>query len=209
MLRHVWLIAFAGILLHLAGCAKPGPDLVKCEAIEQEASAASTMVNQAAPGFALVDQADKPVSLAQLRGDWVVLYLYPKADMPPCECDATDYTRCLLGLGRLTDAKFFAVTDLSPMNLRAFLAVYKVQMNLLSDRQHTAMTAYKAWSPQSEDESGPPLRTTVIVDPQGVIRYHWPHVEWAGHADRVARKLAELKAGEGSMGRPLTTRPAP
>jgi peroxiredoxin Q/BCP len=37
-----------------------------------------------APDFTLPDQGGRPVTLSQLRGSTVVLYFYPKADMPGC-----------------------------------------------------------------------------------------------------------------------------
>jgi peroxiredoxin len=38
------------------------------------------------------------------------------------------------------------------------------------------------------------VRSTVIVDPAGTIRHHWPEVIPEGHAERVRRKLIELQA---------------
>ena len=38
------------------------------------------------------------------------------------------------------------------------------------------------------------IRSTMIIDPNGVIRYHWPEVVPDGHADRVRQKLAQLQA---------------
>lgn len=37
---------------------------------------------QPAPEFSAVDQDEKPVRLADLRGQWVVLFFYPKDDTP-------------------------------------------------------------------------------------------------------------------------------
>ena len=39
-------------------------------------------VNDKAPDFNLLDQAEKPVSLKDLRGKTVVLFFFPKADTP-------------------------------------------------------------------------------------------------------------------------------
>ena len=36
----------------------------------------------AAPAFTLPDQSGAPVSLADLRGSWVLLWWYPKAGTP-------------------------------------------------------------------------------------------------------------------------------
>ena len=35
-----------------------------------------------APGFSTLDDQDRPVSLSDLRGRWVVLFFYPKDDTP-------------------------------------------------------------------------------------------------------------------------------
>ena len=37
------------------------------------------------------------------------------------------------------------------------------------------------------------IRSTVIIGPDGVIRYHWPEVIPEGHAERVKEKLAQLQ----------------
>jgi thioredoxin-dependent peroxiredoxin len=39
-------------------------------------------VGDAAPGFTTTDDAGNPVSLADHRGHWVVLFFYPKDDTP-------------------------------------------------------------------------------------------------------------------------------
>jgi thioredoxin-dependent peroxiredoxin len=36
----------------------------------------------AAPAFASIDQDEKPIKLADYRGQWVVLFFYPKDDTP-------------------------------------------------------------------------------------------------------------------------------
>ncbi|MFH0863155.1 MAG: hypothetical protein V1875_09035 [Candidatus Altiarchaeota archaeon] len=38
------------------------------------------------------------------------------------------------------------------------------------------------------------IRSTVLIDPSGIIRYHWPEVIPTGHAARVSRKLAEIQS---------------
>ena len=35
-----------------------------------------------APGFSTLDDHDRPVSLSDFRGRWVVLFFYPKDDTP-------------------------------------------------------------------------------------------------------------------------------
>jgi peroxiredoxin len=45
-----------------------------------------------------------------------------------------------------------------------------------------------------EARYGRVIRSTVCIDPKGVIRYHWPEVIPKGHAQRVREKLAQLQA---------------
>src|SRR5262245_35200190 len=48
-------------------------------------------VVDAAPAFTLPDQSGKPVSLADYRGKWVVLYFYPKDVTPGCTTEACEF----------------------------------------------------------------------------------------------------------------------
>ena len=49
-------------------------------------------VGTAAPDFTLNSQEGKPISLAQYRGKWVVLYFYPKNDTG-CTIEAHNFQR--------------------------------------------------------------------------------------------------------------------
>ena len=44
------------------------------------------------------------------------------------------------------------------------------------------------------------IRSTVLIDPQGRVAHRWKKVRAAGHADHVAKRLADLRAAreEGS-----------
>ena len=44
-----------------------------------------------------------------------------------------------------------------------------------------------------DENAGVELRGRFIIDPDGVIRYHWPEVIPKGHAERVARTLTMLQ----------------
>ena len=45
-----------------------------------------------APKFNLKNQHDEEVSLDSLKGNWVVLYFYPKDNTPGCTTEACDFT---------------------------------------------------------------------------------------------------------------------
>jgi len=38
------------------------------------------------------------------------------------------------------------------------------------------------------------IRSTVLINPEGKVAYHWKNVKAKGHADKVLEKLEELNA---------------
>ena len=57
------------------------------------AADASPAVGATAPGFTLPSQLDKPVSLSDFKGKWVVLYFYPKDMTSGCTLEAHNFQR--------------------------------------------------------------------------------------------------------------------
>src|ERR1700691_1771978 len=51
----------------------------------------SIAINDKAPEFTLQDENGKEVSLKSLRGSYVVLYFYPRADTPGCTVEACEF----------------------------------------------------------------------------------------------------------------------
>ncbi len=52
---------------------------------------ASLAVGESAPDFALTNQKGDTVRLSDYRGQWVVLYFYPKDDTPGCTTEACSF----------------------------------------------------------------------------------------------------------------------
>ncbi len=38
------------------------------------------------------------------------------------------------------------------------------------------------------------IRSTVLIDPDGKVAHHWRRVKAKGHAESVAKKIAELRS---------------
>ena len=193
---HVLLVAGAmGCVL--AGCTTPGsgPVFEKARIQEEAASVRSPIVGLPAPNFTLPDQNGKQVKLEQLRGRWVVLYFYPKDDTPGCTCEATEFTS-LLGGFKGMNAGVYGVSADTPEIHRIFIDKFKLSLDLLSDPDHSMMRRYGAWVDAylGEKKYERVIRSTLLIDPKGVVRYHWPEVIPKGHAERVSEKLAMLQA---------------
>jgi peroxiredoxin Q/BCP len=50
-------------------------------------------VGATAPSFTLPSQEDKPISLSDFKGKWVVLYFYPKDQTTGCTIEAHNFQR--------------------------------------------------------------------------------------------------------------------
>lgn len=163
------------------------------EEMESAAAARSSAIGQPAPDFSLSDQQDRATTLSGQRGSWVVLYFYPADDTPGCTCQATEFTGLLQAFTQ-HNAKVFGVSPDAPEIHRHFIKKYGLQINLLSDPGMEVMRRYGAYVdiPEGPAAPGRIVRSTYLIDPNGVIAAHWPEVIPQGHAERVVRRLAEL-----------------
>jgi peroxiredoxin Q/BCP len=151
-------------------------------------------VGKKAPSFTLPDQDEEPAKLGDYKGQWVVLYFYPKDDTPGCTTEACDFTNGLKDFEKL-DAVVLGCSGDSPESHRKFIAKYKLKLRLLSDPSHEMMQSYGAWGEKVlyGKKSIGVIRSTVIIDPAGKIAHRWAKVKAAGHADAVRERLKALQ----------------
>ena len=151
-------------------------------------------VGNKAPLFTLPDQDGNQVSLKDLSGQWVVLYFYPKDDTPGCTKEACQFTNELNGFAKL-GAAVLGVSPDDASSHHKFIDKYKLKITLLSDPQHRVMAKYNAWGLKINygRKSEGVIRSTTLIGPGGKIAFHWAKVKADGHADKVKKKLRELK----------------
>jgi len=156
----------------------------------------SVKVGNMAPSLTLVNQDGKKVTAKDLKGQWGVLYFYPKDDTPGCTTEACEFTSILNQFDKL-GATVMGVSADPPERHQKFIAKHRLKLDLLSDPDHKAMVRYGAWGEKSMygKKMMGVIRSTVLIDPSGRIAHHWPKVKAAGHAEAVRQKLAELQAG--------------
>jgi mycoredoxin-dependent peroxiredoxin len=139
-------------------------------------------VGEPAPGFALRDQHGATVSLESLSGTPVVLVFYPFAFSSVCTGELAEIRDNLAAL-ESGGARVLAISCDPMFALRAFADRDGLTFSLLSDFwPHGAVS--EAYGVLDADR-GCPLRSTFILDEQGVLR-------WSVHNPRrEARDLAE------------------
>ncbi len=157
-------------------------------------SDAIDLIGKRAPAFTLFDDTGAKRTLADLKGKWVVLYFYPRADTPGCTTQACEFTEAIKDFEQL-DAAIVGISPDAPEALAKFRAKHKLKVELLADADKKVMPKYGAWGEKHlyGKKTVGVKRSTVIVDPSGRVAHHWKSVKAAGHAAKVAQKLAELQ----------------
>lgn len=144
-----------------------------------------------APDFTLTDQDGASVSLRDLRGTGVILYFYPAAMTPGCTTQACDFRD---SLSSLTGAGYtvLGISRDTPEKLREFRERDGLTFPLLSDPDHAVHELYGAWGEKQnygKTITGV-LRSTFVIDPDGVVVQAMRNVKATGHVARLRKLLA-------------------
>ena len=148
----------------------------------------------AAPDFSLLDQDGSRLSLADLRGEKVVLYFYPAAMTPGCTTQACDF-RDSLGSLQGAGYRVIGISRDEPSKLAAFRERDGLTFTLLSDPDHAVHAAYGAWGEKmnyGKVVEGV-LRSTFVLDEKGTVELALYNVKATGHVARI-RKLLGIDA---------------
>ncbi len=145
-----------------------------------------------APDFTLLDQDGSPISLADLRGQRTILYFYPAAMTPGCTteaCDFRDSFSSLQGAGY----RIVGISRDEPVKLAEFRARDGLTFTLLSDPDHAVHDRYGVWGEKMNYGKviEGVIRSTFLLDEQGVITHALYNVKATGHVARI-RKLLGL-----------------
>ncbi|XPM55408.2 MAG: peroxiredoxin [Leptolyngbya sp. IPPAS B-1204] len=145
-------------------------------------------LNEAAPTFTLpTNTGDGQISLADYRGQWVVVYFYPKDFTPGCTLEARRFQQDLPKYkARKTQILGISADDVD--SHAEFCDSEGLKFPLLADVDGTVSKAYGAWLGYAS------LRHTYIVDPQGRLRAIFTGVNPVVHSKEVLAKLDELQA---------------
>ena len=143
-----------------------------------------------APEFTLPTDNGDTLTLKDLRGRKVILYVYPAAMTPGCTKQACDFRDSLDSL----QAAGYAVLGISP-DKPAKLAKFRerdgVTFPLLSDPDKQVLTAYGAFGEKTmygKKVTGV-IRSTFVVDPEGKVSVAQYNVKATGHVAKLRRDL--------------------
>ncbi len=147
-----------------------------------------------APDFTLPTDDGGTVSLADLPGQSgtgkAIVYFYPAAMTPGCTKQACDFSDSLSSL----QAAGYAVVGISPdkpEKLARFREKDGLTITLASDADKAVMTAYGAYGEKKlygKLVQGV-IRSTFVVDDQGLIELAQYNVKATGHVAKLRRDL--------------------
>ena len=144
-----------------------------------------------APDFTLPTDAGDTLTLSSLRGQWVVLFAYPKDDTSGCTVEACEFRDALPQF----HASKAVILGISPDSVKShvkFKAKFELPYRLLADEEKTVLQAYDVWKEKSmygKTYMGVE-RTTFLIDPAGQIAKVFTKVKPAGHAAEVMAAIA-------------------
>jgi peroxiredoxin Q/BCP len=146
-----------------------------------------------APPFILPDSDGKAVSLGDLRGRWVVLYFYPRDNTSGCTTEALDFTALAPEFNR-RKATIIGISPDSCESHARFMLKHDLGITLLSDKGRDVLKQYGAWQLKKlyGKETYGVVRSTFLIDGEGIIRHVWDKVKVAGHAEQVLVTLREM-----------------
>ena len=151
-------------------------------------------IGDKASEFHLPNQAEKTIGLHDFKGKWLILYFYPRDNTPGCTIEAKDFT-CLTEQFSNLNAITVGVSKDSIKSHNNFIAKHKLGIGLLSDPDHLVMEKYGVWQLKKMygKESMGVVRSTFIIDPQGIIRKPWFKVKAKNHAEKVLAALKDMQ----------------
>lgn len=144
-----------------------------------------------APTFTLPSTQGE-VSLEALKGQWVVLYFYPKDDTPGCTVEACDFRDALPNM----NATVLGVSADDVTSHEKFRDKFSLPFPLLADEGGKVSEAYGTYGEKKmygKTFMGV-FRSTFIIDPDGNIAEAMYKVKHDGHVAEVASKLTALQA---------------
>jgi thioredoxin-dependent peroxiredoxin len=143
-----------------------------------------------APKFEGINQDGKRIGLSDFSGRKLILFFYPKDNTPGCtaeSCNLNESYDHWLGKG-------FEVLGVSPDTIEShqkFREKFGLKFNLIADTDHQILEAYGAWGEKSmygKKYMGV-LRTTFIIDENGVIREIIDKVQTKEHTKQILNIL--------------------
>jgi peroxiredoxin Q/BCP len=143
-------------------------------------------VGDSVPHFSVADDRGNTQSLADYKGQKVVVFFYPKANTPGCTAEACDLRDHYKELHEAGYALLGVSADSVKMQ-RNFSEKFDFPFPLLADENKEVINAFGVWGPKKfmGKEYDGIHRKTFIIDEKGVVERVIDKVKTKEHAAQI------------------------
>ncbi|MCF6287892.1 MAG: peroxiredoxin [Proteobacteria bacterium] len=136
--------------------------------------------------FSILLTGNKQARLVDYQNNYLVLYFYPKASTPGCTTESGDFTE-LLPQFKGANTNILGVSIDSLKRQENFKTKYNFTFDLIADIDALVCNYFGVI--QEKKNFGKTymgiVRSTFIIDPQGILIKQWLKVRVKGHAQEV------------------------
>jgi len=152
-------------------------------------SIAEINTGQTAPNFNLQDQNGNWHTLDNYKGQWVVLFFYPKDQTPGCTTEACNFRDNIFEFQRL-NAQILGVSLDDIESHQAFSEKYSLPYPILADINKECATEYGVLGKFMMMTIA--KRQSFLINPEGQIVKHYKKVDPDTHTKEVIIDLKQL-----------------
>jgi len=148
-----------------------------------------------APAFSLPDADMSFVELKDFLGKKnLVLYFYVRDDTPGCTTQGIEFSELERDFAGL-DTVVLGISRDDCISHGMFRDKHGISVQLLADKEGEACQAYGVWQEKEKDgvKRMGIVRSTFIIDKQGVVRHALYGVQSKGHAEEILKLIKEMK----------------
>ena len=148
-----------------------------------------------APLFCLPRDGGDEISLAELKGQAVVLFFYPRDDTPGCTKESIGFSAHLQAFADAGTSVFGISKDPVSKHYK-FIAKHDLTVPLLSDAEGSTCEDYGVWKEKNMygKKHWGIERSTFLIDAEGHIARLWRKVKVPGHVEGVLEAAQTLAA---------------
>jgi peroxiredoxin Q/BCP len=154
----------------------------------------STLVGLKVPDFEIASTGNRTFKLSAELGSALVLYFYPKDNTPGCTTEGQEF-RDLHGEFVRRNCAVYGVSRDSMKSHEGFKSKMSFPFELLSDPDEKICTLFGVMNMKNMygKKVWGVVRSTFVIDPEGVVRREWRGLRVPGHAREVLEFVKSLK----------------
>ena len=183
------LAVLTGILLYSSLILPAHAGLFDQLGSQDQSSKETQWVGKPAPAFRLQDQAKKWHTPEQYRGKWLVIYFYPKDGTPGCTTEAKQFRDLYPQFQKNNAAVLGASLDDANSHAK-FSNDLNLPFPLLADTEHQLASSFNVVRNLGITKIA--KRESFLIDPKGIIVYHYFSINSETHARQVLDDIQRL-----------------